>query len=357
MLISFQAALTNSEPCGWNKTCVQIRKAALQLCYHQNRAENWHNLSAGWVPWDADSEVEIRGRMFIKERPQDQHLWKRGGQSRSGQRETWTWVQPQPQPCRTHKGLWLWLMVGCGPLGGAVILTGGSWKLREFLMKKRPVCRRVASQSRSSLWNLLSEGKQCEPAMEFIYETNSLTELPWAAISRNLYSSTRIGAGSPSNLIIAPQPLRQQVWAGSGSTPLCLPQKPGFTNDICNECSLRHAISIWKHIPLLAFNDCAGMLSHFGCVWLFAALWTVAHQAPLSMGIFQARILEWAACPQGIFPTQGSNPHLLQLLHSRWILYPRATSKALMTVHWTLNFFKFLPAQILELKGPVRLVF
>ena len=26
-------------------------------------------------------------------------------------------------------------------------------------------------------------------------------------------------------------------------------------------------------------------------------LWTVAHQAPLSMGIFQARILEWVAKP------------------------------------------------------------
>ena len=25
---------------------------------------------------------------------------------------------------------------------------------------------------------------------------------------------------------------------------------------------------------------------------------------------------------QGIFPTQGSNPHLLSLLHCRWILYP-----------------------------------
>ena len=25
---------------------------------------------------------------------------------------------------------------------------------------------------------------------------------------------------------------------------------------------------------------------------------------------------------QGIFPTQGSNPHLLCLLHCRWILYP-----------------------------------
>ena len=32
------------------------------------------------------------------------------------------------------------------------------------------------------------------------------------------------------------------------------------------------------------------VLSH---IQLFATLWTVAHQAPLSMGILQARILEW----------------------------------------------------------------
>ena len=33
------------------------------------------------------------------------------------------------------------------------------------------------------------------------------------------------------------------------------------------------------------------------CVRLFVTLWTVAHQAPLSMGILQARILEWVAIP------------------------------------------------------------
>ena len=36
------------------------------------------------------------------------------------------------------------------------------------------------------------------------------------------------------------------------------------------------------------------LLSH---VQLFATPWTVAHQAPLSMGILQARILEWVAMP------------------------------------------------------------
>ena len=33
------------------------------------------------------------------------------------------------------------------------------------------------------------------------------------------------------------------------------------------------------------------------CVQLFMILWTAAHQVPLSMGILQARILQWAAMP------------------------------------------------------------
>ena len=39
------------------------------------------------------------------------------------------------------------------------------------------------------------------------------------------------------------------------------------------------------------------MISHFTSVQLFATLWTVAHQTPLSMGILQAKILEWVAMP------------------------------------------------------------
>ena len=37
-------------------------------------------------------------------------------------------------------------------------------------------------------------------------------------------------------------------------------------------------------------------------------------------GILQARILEWVALLQGIFLTQGLNPHLLQFLHCRQFL-------------------------------------
>ena len=44
------------------------------------------------------------------------------------------------------------------------------------------------------------------------------------------------------------------------------------------------------------------------------------------MGILQARILSGLSCPplQGIFPTQGSNPHLLCLLHWQMGSLPRA---------------------------------
>ena len=39
------------------------------------------------------------------------------------------------------------------------------------------------------------------------------------------------------------------------------------------------------------------MLSRFSHVWHFVTSWTVACQAPLSMGILQARMLEWVTIP------------------------------------------------------------
>ena len=65
--------------------------------------------------------------------------------------------------------------------------------------------------------------------------------------------------------------------------------------------------------------------SCFSHVWLFATLWTVAHQTPLSMGF--SREEYWSrrhALPQGIFPIQESNPQLLCLL------YRQASSLALV---------------------------
>ena len=58
------------------------------------------------------------------------------------------------------------------------------------------------------------------------------------------------------------------------------------------------------------------VLSHFSRVWLCATLQTAARQAPLSMGF--SRQEYWSGCHallQGIFLTQGSNPHFLCLEH------------------------------------------
>ena len=54
----------------------------------------------------------------------------------------------------------------------------------------------------------------------------------------------------------------------------------------------------------------------------FVTLWTVAHQAPCpwdSPG--KNTRVGCHALFQGIFPTQGLNPHLLRFLHRRQILY------------------------------------
>ena len=73
-------------------------------------------------------------------------------------------------------------------------------------------------------------------------------------------------------------------------------------------------------------------------VRVFATPWTIAHQALLSVhGIFQAGILDWVATSYSrVFPTQGSNLHLLGLLHwqaSSLPLVPPGKSVCLYAYH------------------------
>ena len=65
-------------------------------------------------------------------------------------------------------------------------------------------------------------------------------------------------------------------------------------------------------------------------VGFFAALWTVACQDLLSIGILQARILEWVAMPS----SRGSSLPRDQtcLLHCRQILYSSATREAELNI-------------------------
>ena len=74
---------------------------------------------------------------------------------------------------------------------------------------------------------------------------------------------------------------------------------------------------------LVAALPCVRVISCFSRVRLFASLWTVAPEAPLSLGILQARIPEWVAMPssKGSSWPRGWN----QVSHiswtSRWVLY------------------------------------
>ena len=87
----------------------------------------------------------------------------------------------------------------------------------------------------------------------------------------------------------------------------------------------RHILRIWKILTHISMSirfiytivgdvtPCACVLSHFSSVWFFVILWTVALQAPLSMKILQARVLEWVAVPS----SSGSSPPRDQI-HVSW---------------------------------------
>ena len=105
----------------------------------------------------------------------------------------------------------------------------------------------------------------------------------------------------------------------------------------------------YRTIPLL--QDCLRVRKHIfvnrhcvsvlGRVWLFVTLWTVALQAPLCMGFSRQEF--WSGLPfpfSGIFLTQGSNQHLLCLLHCKRILYRLSHGEAIRhyVCKWTVVF-------------------
>ena len=77
-------------------------------------------------------------------------------------------------------------------------------------------------------------------------------------------------------------------------------------------CKLEHARPMHACLP-----------SCFIRVRLFAILWTVAHQATLSMGFSRQEYRAGLPCPPpGDLLTQGSNSHLLDLLNWQVVSLP-----------------------------------
>ena len=94
-----------------------------------------------------------------------------------------------------------------------------------------------------------------------------------------------------------------------------------FTHAILNLLVLiKFYASYGSHSPF-PFLVC--VLSRFGPIQLFETPWTIAWQAPLSLGL--SRREYWSGLlypPARDLPDPGSNPGLLHLLHCRRILYP-----------------------------------
>ena len=90
----------------------------------------------------------------------------------------------------------------------------------------------------------------------------------------------------------------------------------------------RHPCTQSTHLRLL--------LSRFSPIWLFATLWTVAHQVPLSVDSLDKNTgVGCHALLQGIILAQGSNLCVLCLLHRQAGSLPLAPpGKPLIHTHW-----------------------
>ena len=79
---------------------------------------------------------------------------------------------------------------------------------------------------------------------------------------------------------------------------------------------------MYVHMCVCAHSACVYvcLLSGFSHVQLFATLWIIAHQAPPSMVIAQARLLEQIVMPSSRGSSRAKDG-TLRVLHCRQILY------------------------------------
>ena len=77
---------------------------------------------------------------------------------------------------------------------------------------------------------------------------------------------------------------------------------------------------------------CSCIPGCFSRVQLFAVPWTIAHQAPLSLGFSRQEHWSRLLCPPpGDLQDQGPNPCLLQLLHYGGFFTTEAPGKPIFT--------------------------
>ena len=103
--------------------------------------------------------------------------------------------------------------------------------------------------------------------------------------------------------------------------------------EIITSCSVSLAIFsslAWTQHICVPTHVC----SLLSCVRLFATLWTVAHQVPLSMVVLSRK--EYHSFPQGIFLTQGlnSDPLICKQGSTEALSSPEKNLNRLQTIHF-----------------------
>ena len=95
-------------------------------------------------------------------------------------------------------------------------------------------------------------------------------------------------------------PWAKGVWGQDGSTVNVLVLSDGATSGQKAESMQPEETAFYPRVC---------MLSHFSHVRLFATLWTVAHQAPVSLGFSRQKYWSWLPCPPpGDLPNPGIKP-------------------------------------------------
>ena len=80
------------------------------------------------------------------------------------------------------------------------------------------------------------------------------------------------------------------------------------------------------------------VLSCFSRVWLFVTLWTLAHQAPLSVGFSRQEYWDGLPCPSpGHLPDPGLKPHLLSILHWQTVSWPVVSYQKRIRILWSVG--------------------
>ena len=101
---------------------------------------------------------------------------------------------------------------------------------------------------------------------------------------------------------------RQEYWSG-----LPFPPAGNLPNPGIKPAFISHALARGFFTSEPPYLCCIPSLSR-----VFATPWTVAHEAPLSTGILQARILKWAAMPSSRGSSQPRDQACVSHVYLYW---------------------------------------